>query len=50
MALLQSLLSIIVLIAVIFIGLKIIKNFVIIVILVVLLAAILYYFGYLLPF
>ncbi|MBI2233064.1 MAG: hypothetical protein HYU56_04035 [Candidatus Aenigmarchaeota archaeon] len=50
MALLESLLSIIVLVAVIFIGLKIIKNFIIIAVLVVLLAAVLYYFGYLLPF
>jgi len=50
MALLESLLSIIVLVAAIFIGLKIIKNFIIIAVLVVLLPAVLYYFGYLLPF
>ncbi len=50
MSLLTSLASIIVLIAVIYLGLKLLKNLIAIAIIVILLAIILYYFGYLLPY
>lgn len=49
MSLLTSFASILVLVAVIYLGLKLLKNIIVVVIVAILLALVLHYFGYLLP-